>query len=52
MQQAEFSLYSQRGKGFNPCECFPHRPATNLPHVMVSASFNQSSTKNGVDAIL
>ena len=40
------------GQRVHPCECFPHRPATNLPHVMVSACFNQSSTKNGVDAIL
>ena len=40
------------GQRANPCECFPYRPATNLPHVMVSACFNQSSTKNGVDEIL
>ena len=40
------------GQRVNPCERFPYRPATNLPHVMVSACFNQSSTKNGVHEIL
>ena len=40
------------GQWVNPCECFPYRPATNLPHVMVSACSSQSSTKNGVNDIL
>ena len=51
MQTAEFQPLLLEGQRVHPCERFPYRPATDLPHVMVTACFNQSSTKNGVHEI-